>query len=272
MTETLGFRTPEHTSRHQPDVLEDDLDRLTLDYMKGRADRIAATVAEPGSKHEAYKRAHERFVEREADPQLQRFGKLLLLAPLVVRSERRLGDIRQHMTRGQRLDRTTADERRQLVRTSCAYNQMWRAFLEEHQEEVPPSQAAVWLERAGGNNAGWAKRMVNGMATEIAAAKMLGRMEGTETDKRLELSNIRYGDLEQDLKGQDILFDLPDGQTGAVDVKTGQHRPSEHVSRDSRTRNILLSIDPAHIKLDSYEVDEQYASLYTVPLADALTK
>jgi hypothetical protein len=277
MTETLGFRQPEHTARHEPEQLDDDMNKLTRGYLRGRADRIAKMVGEPGSKHEAYKQAHQKFVEQEEDPQLQKFAKLLLLAPMVSRLHGRLGEIRteekQARRHNQHLSRKAETERRQVLRTNCAYNQLWGDFLAQNQDEIPPQQAADWLERASGSDSGWARRIVSGVTVEIAASKVVrtAAQQLEEESPHLRF-DVRPGDVEEDLRGGDLVLTDSAGQEQYIDVKTGKHRPTLPVSRHERNNNLQLSINPAHLKPGTYEVDERYTPGYIEELTTALTK
>jgi hypothetical protein len=99
---------------------------------------------------------------------------------------------------------------------ACAYNHQLRGFIEAHREYVDRYDLTHWLAEAAGGRHQWAEGEITGAMSEIALhAALMGLPE---------LKDLRYGTLEEDLRGNDFLCSWQ-GRTVSVDAKTGYYHP-----------------------------------------------
>jgi len=126
-----------------------------------QADYISMAVASEQVHSKGMQKAHETYVKNEPDPELVKFGKLMLLAPRAVaeHAEKDRISARQVALRKQGKDISGEDSvaKQRSVRLTCAYNQMIESLVADHEDSMPPKKLESWLSRASGNKSAWAE-------------------------------------------------------------------------------------------------------------------
>jgi hypothetical protein len=245
--------TPELQDGVQPQ--EPEVERLiepTLDDFDAQADYISMTMAQHENIADGLKAAHEAYDLNEPNQELKKFGRLMILARLAFREDEkasRLGDMKAARRRqGQDLSEEEADTWRKSVRVVCAYNQLLGSMVASHEKAMPRKRLVSWLGRAAGNKPVWAEHRVAGAATELAAGKLLQTVPG--------LTGVRHGDLDEDILGQDYIFDRVPKGYDFLDVKSNNSIGAQPVERDEKTGKLRLNIKPGYLDNTGYALKE----------------
>lgn len=223
----------------------------TLEDFAAQADYISMTIASKNDHHEGMQKAHAEYVENEEDPQLKKFGKLLLLAPRAAHDQKILNELK---ARAGQLSPDEIKHKNRLRRQECVYNQFLEDMVIANEEAMPPKELENWLSRASGNDPVFAKSHVDGITGEIAGFKLLKKVP--------ELRGLRHGNVDEDLIGNDFMFDETRRGIDAVDVKTGKSGQTLPVTYDKVPSRLLLSIDRKHLEPGKYQVSEKYEAGY----------
>ncbi len=239
---------------------------LTLDDFDAQADYISMTMAQHENIADGLKAAHEAYDLNEPNPELKKFGRLMILARLAFREDEkasRLGDMKAARRRqGQDLSEEEADNWRKSVRVVCAYNQLIGSMVASHEKAIPRKRLVSWLGRAAGGKPVWAEHRVAGAATELAAGKLLQTVPG--------LTGVMHGDLDQDILGQDFVFDQAPSTDYFLDVKSNNSIGAMPVERDERTGKLRLNIHPGHLDNTGYALKEDLLPGYRKELVRVL--
>jgi hypothetical protein len=162
---------------------------------------------------------HERFVDNEPDRELRQLGELMAQARRQALIQQQLDDDRQQLHRGHLShdERVEVGHHYEMLRyEACSYNHRLRSFIESHREHVTRDQLTDWLVSASQGRRQWAVGEITGAVSEVALhAALMGLPE---------LTGLRYGSLEEDLKGYDFLATYQ-GKPVTVDAKTGFYHP-----------------------------------------------
>jgi hypothetical protein len=269
-----AVRLPEPVAEAEDQESREDRE-LTWESFDEQARTISMAIKSKGRSkrpHVVHEELHQEFVENVEDGRLQKFGKLILIAPRIVAEDKQVTELREKRRKlqakakpGEKKEQLPVSEQAQLeqsVRWTCAFNQMIGSLVEDAEEAMPPKNLIKWLHNATGRP-NWAEKVVFGVQTERAGEKLVREVSG--------IDGIMHGDLDQDLQGQDIIFDeTPAGYT-ALDVKSREHRGVMPVMVDEEER-VTLYIDPGHMERNGYAVKEQYVPGYKQLLTKVLIK
>jgi hypothetical protein len=232
--------------------VHDQFSDIILELDKAEVDRDAQ------GHHEI---AHREYVEREGDPILKRFGKLVLMAARMDGIEKEAQALRS-LRPSQRHEREKVTVRvAELARYACAYQQMVGAMVADNESAFPPAELASWLSKAAGDP-DFGPPKVLGVQGELAGEKLLAGVEGIE--------NLMHGDLDQDLMGQDFVFDPTPAGHAAIDIKIRRHEGVTPVELDRKNHHLILYIDPRHLNKRAYEVQPQFVDGYRAALTHVL--
>jgi hypothetical protein len=200
--------------------------------------------------------AKEAYIDEETESkQLLKFGKLMLAAPSAAQEEIELNRLR---ARG-RLSPTQRDKMNYAKRMLCAYNQLLSSLIRDNEEALPRQKLKEWMIESSHGNEAWARRTLAGAAAEVAAEKLLSEV----------VTNVEHGDLDQDLKGQDLVFDETPSGYSSVDVKL-LASPTGNPVEPGLRGNLTLYIDPSEMDHEGYEVLPEHAEMYKISLEHAL--
>ncbi len=168
---------------------------------------------------EALTEAWERFVAAEPNLELRRFGEVIADARRQAVTQRRLDDDRERLHHGHLNHEELAElgHHYELLRyQACVYNHMLRGLIERHHDQFTRETLTAWLISASQGVRDWAVAEVTGSVSEVALHAALVGLP--------ELVNLRYGTVEDDLKGYDFVADWQ-GALVTIDAKTGMYHP-----------------------------------------------
>lgn len=161
----------------------------------------------------------ERWVDAEPEPALRRLAEILTQARQQAGIQRQLNSEREllhhgHLNHDQLVE--TGHHYEMLRHAACEYNHLVRGFIEGNRDEVYRDDLTQWLSMASQGHLEWATGEITGAISEIALHAALMGMP--------ELAGLRYGELEEDLHGNDFVTKWQ-GRVVTVDAKTGRYYP-----------------------------------------------
>ena len=181
-------------------------------------------------------RSHARGVSEAADEveSLYVAGNdtlLARLAPVLMRAQYQSHVQDQLDTERERLhhghldhqERVSAGHHYEVLRhAACEFNHLLRGFIEGHREELTRDELKGALVEASHGHERWAEAEITGSVSEIALHAALMGMP--------ELTGMRYGTLDEDLRGFDFTA-IWQGQQMTIDAKTGRYAPIAELQR-----------------------------------------
>lgn len=224
------------------------------DYDAQAAD-LLATMSRPGDHQANYELAWQTYVTEEDNPDLAGFSSLILGAYGYHFYQRELDSVRgggyNHLNIPEQ--RSYRDQYRYAL---CQYNHQIRDFILAHGEEVPRQRLERWTGAVSGADQ-WAKSLVAGAVSEAAIFVAL--------QDEPELHNLRFGSIEEDLAGSDMIGTTAAGIPLHIDIKSGSHEP---VTRKT-PQGLKLEISLRHQLLEGYQLtaDAARGVRYLVELA-----
>jgi hypothetical protein len=252
---------------------------FTWENFEARAEDIALELekhAGSADPEEGFKSVLKEYVQREDEPRLVKFSKLMVLVPRILEQKEIQDNLREKRRQKSRhavdgpsnrhvgLELEEQQRLRKATRTLCAYNQIMTSLADDAEDALPPAKLRQWLGEAAGGDDEWALGLVLGVQAERVAEKLVASVPGLE--------GVMHGDLDQDLEGQDIIFEETPAGFTCLDVKRRAHKGVMPVEVNDETRKVTLYIDPAHIDRKGYRVLPRFEQGYRDALAKVLVK
>ena len=170
-------------------------------------------------------RARKKFVNTADFAELANLADIIISAPQAQitqddlhRIGNRLTDLRNKKDRGGGLTEEEIEEREELrknrkleVAKILPFNHSLRELIDTFADVVSRETIENTIERAMNNSGGTARKIVAGMGTEVAVARLAREVFGEE--------NVRLSTQQEDARGIDIVIKL-EGKEIQVDVKT----------------------------------------------------
>ena len=246
----------------KPAVVELDPKRvLDKEDFATQADYVAMSVASgadaEAGKHEAY----VEWVANEPHPELKKFARLMVFAPDAMAAAETISELLEHEKQSALLP-SEAEALAKAKKGSCEFNHLLYELIVEHEEQLPKIKLKAWLTRASGGDEVWAGKIVAGAAAEVAAGKELAKVPG--------LTGLRHSTVAEDLEGRDFVFDVTPSGDWFVDIKTGDDRPEQPVTRNDQFGHIELNVRGGHLDRTGYAVGPDLANGYVDELTKAL--
>jgi hypothetical protein len=184
--------------------------------------------------HEAINLVVERFVEDENHPELKRLGEVMALARRQAVIQEQLDDDREALHHGG-LNHEELTERghhyEMLRHQACSYNHLLRGLIESCGQNFSRDDLMDWLSTASSGRSEWARGEITGAASEVALHAALQGLP--------ELRGLRYGSVEEDLKGYDFVGEWQ-GALLTIDAKTGYYPPLSEIKHGHRHLEISV--------------------------------
>ncbi len=141
---------------------------LSREHFSAQAEDIFATVARASDERkplrEGYAEARELYVRQEENEQLKNFSTLLLSSPTAARADKELETMRSN-------DNLDLTKYRELKDSVIGYNHLLQQVIFDNPHGFGREQLTGWLEMASGGNDKWARKLVAGIAAEVAVAR-----------------------------------------------------------------------------------------------------
>lgn len=180
-------------------------------------------------------RAREKFVNNAEFAELANLADIIISAPQAEiiqeglhKISDRLNDLRIKKDRGGGLTEQETEERKQLlsnrkleVAKILPFNHMLRELIDTFADAVSRKQIEDTIEKALSGAGGTARKIVAGMGTEVAVARLAREVFGE--------GNVRLSTQQEDARGVDIVI-MVEGKEIQVDVKTGGNSGDGHGS------------------------------------------
>jgi hypothetical protein len=183
---------------------------------------------------------HEQFVDNEPRGELRQLGELMVQARRMALVQTQLDDDRERLHHG-RLSHEesveTGHHYEMLRYEACSYNHRLRSFIEAHRELVGRPELTDWLTSASQGRRQWVVGEITGALSEVAVHAALMGMP--------ELSNVRYGTVEEDLRGYDFVAQWQ-GRLLTIDAKTGYYHPMSE--RKQGHKHLEISVPREELK------------------------
>lgn len=187
--------------------------------------------------------AWEEYVVNEPNPQMATFAAVMLRASTVSENKRTLSEYQKNHTA---LNLEQREYMQTLKKEVIADNHYLRDMIADQRDIFTQKQVSSWYGSMMGEP-GTAESMISGAYAEIAVGEVAASMPDV-------LQGVRYGDIEEDAKGMDMLGRYAlDGKPVAIDAKAGLGLPACHL--DSRgmyrlTINVPTNALDSHGRLD----------------------
>jgi hypothetical protein len=192
-------------------------------------------------------RAREKFVNNAEFAELANLADIIITAPQAEiiqeglhKISDRLDDLRIKKDRGGELTEQETEERKQLlsnrkleVAKILPFNHMLRELIDTFADVVSRETIEDTIEKALSGAGGTARKIVAGMGTEVAVARVARELFGPK--------NVRLSTQQEDAKGIDIVI-MVGGKEIQVDVKTGGNIGDGHGSHKE------VSVDQDQLK------------------------
>lgn len=219
-----------------------ELIQSTRDYLDKKEIAAAGKVTSPGHLADVAAEVRAEFLnDADVTPAVKKMANLFISANL-------------DRETGKRLD-GEADDNSTLRRARVHFLAGLRELVYDYPDLTRP-QLESWLAKATGDNA-YAKERVGGLAIEVATYEAL--MDLTD------ISQIRFGIPQEDLRGGDLIFKLPGReQLFKLDLKSS--RPDDaHPSakyHDHKNSSIRVWLPPRLLKDFAWEDPEAVREYY----------
>ena len=200
-------------------------------------------------------RAREKFVNTADFAELANLADIIISAPQAQitqddlhRIGNRLTDLRNKKDRGGGLTEEEIEEREELrknrkleVAKILPFNHSLRELIDTFADVVSRETIENTIERAMNNSGGTARKIVAGMGTEVAVARLAREVFG----KR----NVRLSTQQEDARGIDIVIKV-EGKEIQVDVKTAGTSGDGHGRKNE--------VDVSQAQLEGFDVRSEY--------------
>lgn len=211
------------------DSIKSEQDALS----KGKSELSLAERSLPSARAVALARTREKYVNNAEYAELANLADIIVSAPQAEIVQKDLDKIGTRLNelwikdkRGGGLSQSEVQERTQLraqrkleVARVLPFNHKLRELIDTFADVVPREQIENVVEKAMNGSGGTARRIVAGMGTEVAVARVARAMFGPE--------NVRLSTQQEDAKGIDLAI-MTHGREVPVDVKTGGNIDDNH--------------------------------------------
>jgi hypothetical protein len=213
----------------------------TLEDYQVQVEDIAATLARPGVKQQNIELAWETYVMDEENPNLAQFAAIMISAHNYYQYDAGLSELTKQPSHLQIPEqKSRRDEYKYML---CQFNHQIRDFILAHGDQVPRDKFEAWMAKCGQVPEQWANSRIAGVISEIGVYMAL-------LDEP-SLINLRFGSVEEDLLGKDMLAETSSRQMIQIDVKSGTHEPVTKKIPDG----IKLEISLRHQLLSGYRLN-----------------
>jgi len=226
------------------------MDQLTHDDFARRVQSIIELIDEQRGElgvNGAVSEAIERYVDPEANLDLQRFSEVVVLARRQAMLQQWLDDDREQLHHGHlnHEELTSVGHHYETLRhEACTYNHKLRWVIEHYGQHFSRDELTDWLISVSQGRHEWARAEVTGAISEVA---LHAAMQGLP-----ELEGLRYGTVEEDLAGYDFIAQWQ-GELLTIDAKTGRYWPLSERKHGHRH----LEVSVPHEAVDGLRVTRQ---------------
>ncbi len=177
----------------------------------------------------AIARTREKYVANAEYAELANLADVLLSAPEAARVQEGLNKINNRLSELKKIARTNPDhqlstqqaaernslrnQRKLEVSKILPWNHKLRELIDTVADIIPREEVENWIEKAMLGAGGTARKVVAGMGSEVAVARLARQLYGAE--------NVRLSTQAEDAKGTDIIITTKDGRDVPIDIKTG---------------------------------------------------
>jgi hypothetical protein len=225
-------------------------DKLTGYDFVNRANEIFDVLAEHVNLRAGYDVAVNRYAKAEPNLGLRKFAQLLLAAGNAHNTSLELRRLRKQEDKYGRLDRADITRQGELVAHACAFNGMLVTFINRYRDLLDYEVFTEWLAEVAGNDQGWARGLVAGMAAEVIGADIVAPL----------VKSLRKADAAADQAGFDLTFNWTPKGIRAIDVKTGRSCKETPVLPWRNRAALILSIDSQHV--DGFYLKPEFMEFY----------
>lgn len=180
----------------------------------------------PSAASIALARVREKFVNHAEFKELRLLCDVLTSAAEAMRVQKKLHKINEklHILRQKEkkagLEEPEKSEKQQLraerkleVSRILPFNHKLRELIDTVASIVDREELENWLEKATKGSVGFVKKVISGMCSEVAVARLARTLP--------EVKSVRLSTQIEDAKGTDIIVILTSGREIEIDVKTG---------------------------------------------------
>lgn len=177
----------------------------------------------------ALARTREKYVNNAEYAELANLADVILSAPEAARVQEGLNKINNRLSQLKKIakdqpnhqlppelatERSSLRSQRKLeVAKILPWNHKLRELIDTVADVVPRKDVENWIERAMQGAGGTARKVVAGMGSEVAVARLARQLYGGD--------RVRLSTQSEDAKGTDMVITTRDGREVAIDIKTG---------------------------------------------------
>jgi hypothetical protein len=250
----------------QPEQAKPRHELLTDEHFEAHLKDMMFEISKHTNVQDGRNAAMHEYVDKEPNENLKRFGKLLLMAPEMAVKEHEKQALQDRLSGKQwttAAEFADAAKMRKLKDELIGFNHLLGGVVADHEAAMPPRKLKGWLNQAS-HDADFSSRVVNGVQADLAAGKLLLDVP--------EVEGIRHGNIQEDRKGKDYVFDATPAGIESLDVKMREHFEGVMPVEMDTEGHVVLNLAPSTLDPNGYEVLSKFQSGYRDALIMVLVK